>query len=311
LDHVEQASRGCHRAALDTVPSMTTFEEWAALADERAVDGLRLAVHDAGKGPAVTFLHGYPSSSPDAVPLFERLSGAARLVTLDLPGFGASAKPPDHDYSIHGATDGLEAVWRQLGVERTLVVAHDYSVSIAQELLARRLEAPDRGATLTGVVWCNGGLWSDLHRQTIGQQLLLDPEHGAEVADAMDEAALANGLAGTWGTRRPMRTEESHGIWRSMEHDGGSKIAHRLLHYVADRLANGARWSDALDRAEVPMRFVWGDLDPVSGAHVAERLEERLPGWPGGRRLRRLPDVGHWPPLEAPDELATAVGELL
>lgn len=290
---------------------MTTFEEWAAGADSHVVNGLRLAVHDTGDGPAVTFLHGYPSSSLDALPLFKRLAGGARLVTLDLPGFGASAKPPDHPYSIHGATDALEVVWAQLGVAHTVVVAHDYSVSIAQELLARRLEAPQQGPALTGIVWCNGGLWSDLHRPTLGQQLLLDPRHGAEVAEAMDEAALTSGLVGTWGTRRRMGTEESHGIWRSMEHDGGTRIAHRLLHYVGDRLANGQRWSDALDRAEVAMRFVWGDLDPVSGSEVAERLHARLPGWPGDRRLVRLADVGHWPPLEAPDELAMAVRELL
>ena len=290
---------------------MTTFEEWAARADDHVVDGLRLAVHDEGTGPVVTFLHGYPSSSLDAVPLFERLAGEARLVTLDLPGFGASAKPPDHQYSIHGATDAVEGTWRQLAVSTTVLVAHDYSVSIAQELLARQLEAPERETVITAVVWCNGGLWSDLHRQTLGQQLLLDPEHGAAVAEAMDEAALTNGLQGTWGSRIPMSEATSHGIWRSMEHDGGSKIAHRLLHYVADRLANGPRWIGALETAPVPMRFVWGDLDPVSGGHVADRMEERLPEWPAGRELIRLADVGHWPPLEAPDEVAAAVRALL
>ena len=290
---------------------MATFEEWAARADDHVVDGLRLAVHDEGSGPVVTFLHGYPSSSLDAVPLFERLAGEARLVALDLPGFGASAKPPDHQYSIHGATDAVEGTWRQLGVSTTVLVAHDYSVSIAQELLARQLEAPERETVITAVVWCNGGLWSDLHRQTLGQQLLLDPEHGAAVADAMDEAALTNGLQGTWGARIPMSEATSHGIWRSMEHDGGSKIAHRLLHYVADRLANGPRWIGALETAPVPMRFVWGDLDPVSGGHVADRMEERLPEWPAGRELIRLADVGHWPPLEAPDEVAAAVRALL
>lgn len=290
---------------------MTTFEEWAARADTQVVDGLRLAVHDEGDGPAMTFLHGYPSSSLDVVPLWARLAEDARLVTLDLPGFGASDKPPDHPYTIHGATDAVEAVWAERGVGSTIVVAHDYSVSIAQELLARRLDDLEHATTITGVVWCNGGLWSDLHRQTIGQQMLLDPEHGAAVAEAMDEATLTTGLQGTWGTRRPMSQAESHGIWRSMEHDGGSKIAHRLLHYVADRVEHGPRWVNALETSPVAMRFVWGDLDPVSGGHVADRMEERLPAWPPGRELLRLPDVGHWPPLEAPDEVAAAVEELL
>ena len=59
------------------------------------------------------------------------------------------------------------------------------------------------------------------------------------------------------------------------------------------------------------MRFVWGDLDPVSGGHVADRLGERLPTWPPDRTLQRLADVGHWPPLEAPDEVAAATRDLL
>ena len=63
---------------------MVTFEEWAAGATEIEVDGLSLAVHDEGAGSVVTFLHGYPSSSLDAVPLFDRLRGSYRLVTLDL-----------------------------------------------------------------------------------------------------------------------------------------------------------------------------------------------------------------------------------
>lgn len=290
---------------------MVSFEAWAERAVDVEVGEVRLAVHDEGRGPAVTFLHGYPSSSLDAAPLLDRLRGEARLVTLDLPGFGASAKPPEHPYSIHTATDAVEAVWDHLGVTATVVVAHDYGVSVGQELLARRLEDPERAVAITGIVWCNGGLWSDLHRQTLGQQLLLDPDHGEAVAEAMDEAALTTGLQGTWGQRRPMSEAESHGIWRSMEHDGGSKIAHRLLHYVADRVEHGPRWIEALETSPVPMRFVWGDLDPVSGAHVADRMEERLPNWPPGRELLRLSDVGHWPPLEAPGEVAEAVRALL
>ena len=62
----------------------------------------------------------------------------------------------------------------------------------------------------------------------------------------------------------------------------------------------------------MPMRFVWGDLDPVSGAHVAERMRGATarPGPPTASSMR-LPDVGHWPPLEAPDEVAAAVRGLL
>ena len=291
---------------------MVTFEEWAARAVPVESGGLRIAAHDDGDrdGPVVTFLHGYPSSSLDVVPMLDRLVPAGvRVVTLDFPGFGASAKPADHPYSIDGATDATEDVWRALGVTSTVVMAHDYGVSVGQELLARQIDAGeggDRPATVTGVVWSNGGLYPDLHRPTVGQQMLLDPDHGAEVAAAMDEAALANGLRVTWGERRPMTDEVVHGLWQALAHDGGSAQAHRLLHYIADRRAHADRWRASLESGVVPMAFVWGELDPVSGGHVADRLAERLPDTP----LQRLLDVGHWPPLEAPDEVAAAVGGL-
>jgi pimeloyl-ACP methyl ester carboxylesterase len=286
---------------------MVTFAEWADRAVAVEGGGVRLAVHDEGNGPAVTYLHGYPASTLDVVPVLERLD-RVRIVAPDFPGFGASAKPVGHPYSIHAATDAVEAVWRALGVTETVVLAHDYGVSVGQELLARQIEAPgDRPATVTGVVWTNGGLYPDLHRPTPGQAMLLDPEHGREVAAAMTEELFAGGIGITWGARRPMADDEVHGMWEALAHDGGNLQAHELLHYVADRRQNADRWRAALEAQPVPYRFVWGELDPVSGGHVADRLAERLPEAP----LLRLADVGHWPPLEAPDEVAEAVRELV
>ena len=289
---------------------MVGFDEWAARAVPVDSGGLRIAAHDDGPrdGPAVTFLHGYPSSSLDVVPVLARVvPRGVRVVSLDFPGFGASAKPVGHPYSIDAAADATEAVWAALGVGSTVLLAHDYGVSVAQELLARQIDDPaGRPVPVSGVVWSNGGLYPDLHRPTVGQQLLLDPDHGAEVAAAMDEAALGNGLRVTWGTRRPMTVEDVAGIWQPLVHDGGSRQAHALLHYIPDRRAHADRWRAALESRAVPMRFVWGQLDPVSGGHVADRLVERLPDVP----VERLADVGHWPPLEAPDEVAAAVLDL-
>ena len=80
-------------------------------------------------------------------------------------------------------------------------------------------------------------------------------------------------------------------------------MAHELLHYMDDRKIHADRWRAALEGSGLPQTFVWGDLDPVSGAHVIKRLRERMPG----ATLRALADVGHWPTLEAPDEVAAAV----
>ncbi len=252
-----------------------------------ASGGLRVAAYDQGApdGTTITFLHGYPSSSLDIDRAFGLLGDGWRLVAIDCPGFGASDKPTGHRYSIHAAADAVEALWKARGVESTIVVAHDYGVSIGQELLARRREQA-LATTIEAVVWMNGGLYPDLHRPTVGQQMLID-EDGAALAAALTEDMFVSGIRVTWGTRREMDETEIGEIWASMNERGGVALMHDLLHYVADRREHEARWRGALESSDLPMTFVWGDLDPVSGAHMIERVQDAVTpgdGHPHGRR---------------------------
>jgi pimeloyl-ACP methyl ester carboxylesterase len=283
----------------DTMP---TWIQWRGSARRLDVDALGVAVYDLGdpQGPVVTFLHGYPSSSLDVAPVLPHLPGA-RVVAIDMPGFGASDKPRDHGYSIDGAADAVVAAWAHVGVEHTVVAAHDYSVSVAQELLARGDEH------VAAVAFMNGGLYPDLHRPTVGQQALLDPEHGAAFAAAVTEDTFIRGIEGTWGTRVPLDLHAATEMYHSMAESDGVSMMHTLLHYIADRRANAEPWASAIDEAAVPLAFVWGDLDPVSGAHMIERVEQRRPD----ARIVRMTDVAHWPPLEAPDIVGAELLRLL
>ena len=280
------------------------WEAWRAQATELRVHDLAVAAYDLGDpaAPSLTYLHGYPSASVDLAPVAERLGPGHRLLAVDFPGFGASAKPPGHRHTIHAAADAIEALWAAREVRTTVLVAHDYGVSVGQELLARRAHG-GLDVTLGGVVWMNGGLYPDLHRPTLGQQLLLDPEQGADLAAAMTQELFTDGLRGTWGERVPFDEAAVEAIWRSMAEQGGVHLMHELLHYIADRREHEDRWRTALEGSDLSMHFVWGDLDPVSGAHMIARVEERIPL----ARIERLADVGHWPPLEAPDEVAAAI----
>jgi pimeloyl-ACP methyl ester carboxylesterase len=92
-------------------------------------------------------------------------------------------------------------------------------------------------------------------------------------------------------------------MWRTISRDDGHRISHLLIAYITDREAHGERWVRALESCDVPLAFSWGMLDPVSGAHMAERIRERLPAAP----FQALDDVSHWPPLEAPERVAAAL----
>ncbi|MFN7147965.1 MAG: alpha/beta fold hydrolase [Microthrixaceae bacterium] len=280
-----------------------TFDELAAAARMVRSGHLDVATYSLGEGTGtVTYLHGFPSNALDVGPVVDRISDDATVLALDFPGFGASDKPAGHPWSIAACADAVEAMWADRSITSTVLECHDYGVSPAQELLARRAEGRLQ-IEITGVVWHNGGIYADLHRPTLGQQLLLDPDRGPEVAAAMTEELFFGGIEITWGTRRPLDEREVHQMWSAMNARGGSGRAHELLHYIAERRELAPRRRGAVASCELPMWFVWGDLDPVSGAHMIERVQATLPD----AVIVRMADVGHWPTLEAPDECATAV----
>src|SRR5690606_9979779 len=125
-------------------------------------------------------------------------------------------------------------------------------------------------------------------------------EHGAALAAAVTEEGFVPGIDGTWGERVPFDGRAATEMYRSMAERDGVSLMHALLHYVADRREHAERWATAIDDTAVPLAFVWGDLDPVSGAHMIERVEQRRPD----ARIVRLADAAHWPPLEAPEAVA-------
>jgi pimeloyl-ACP methyl ester carboxylesterase len=254
-----------------------------------------------GDGPAMTLLHGFPSSSHDWAKVAPILAERHTLLLFDFLGFGASDKPADHDYSLHEQADLVEAVWAREGIASTVVVAHDYAVSVTQELLARRAETV-LGVELLAVHLLNGGLYPDLHRPQPTQTALLDPEQGPQLSALLTEDLFVQALRPTFADGFDAAADSAD-IWQSTSRGGGERIAHLLIRYIRDRAIHGERWVTALQRTEVPLAFVWGMLDPISGAHMAQRIRERMPDAP----FRALADVGHWPQLEAPQRVAPAL----
>jgi pimeloyl-ACP methyl ester carboxylesterase len=284
---------------------MAGLHEWWAQGERTALAlggrAREIFIRRMGSGPQLTLLHGFPSSSHDWAKVAPELAARHSLLLMDFLGFGASDKPIDHDYSLHEQADLVEAVWAHAGVSSTALLAHDYAVSVTQELLARRGDGVLR-VELSSVHLLNGGLYPDLHRPQPTQTALLDPEQGPKLSALLSEELFVAGLRPTFADAYDA-TADSADIWQATSRDGGQRIAHLLIRYMRDRERHGSRWVDALEQTDVPLAFVWGMLDPVSGAHMAARIRERLPHAP----LLALDDVAHWPALEAPARVVGAV----
>jgi len=104
---------------------------------------------------------------------YSRLTASAQVWFAggERVGYDAGAdsdKPKDYAYSTAERTDLLEAIWRDISVRSTTLVAFDFSSLVVLEHLRRRLERSERGEPvggpdIRGVFIFNGGLFTDGH----------------------------------------------------------------------------------------------------------------------------------------------------
>lgn len=250
--------------------------------------------------PALLLIHGYPTSSYDWHHLWAPLAERCSLLALDLLGFGLSDKPRDGDYPIALQADLCVALLARHGIRRTHVLAHDYGDTVAQELLAREREGR---IALDSVCFLNGGLFPETHRARPVQKALALPLIGPLLGRAMSFRGFAAAMRRIGG-RRPPDEQELRDLWDLMQRNDGRRALSRLINYMAQRRLNRERWVGALVASPVPRALLCGALDPVSGAHLAQRYSELVPK----PDVVLLEDLGHYPQLEDPQRV---LGEYL
>lgn len=251
--------------------------------------------------PTILLIHGFPTSSWDWVKIWPKLGEHYRLVAMDLLGFGFSAKPKKHTYSIMEQADLVEALVTRLGLNEFAVLAHDYGDTVAQELLARQNECKGVGEWLS-LCLLNGGLFPETHRALLMQKLLLSPL-GPLVSGLISEPGFARTFSSIWGVQTQPTASELASYWQLINYNDGKQVFHKLITYMVDRRRNRERWVDALMKSCVPISLINGSADPISGAHMVERYQEII-GQPD--HMVELATIGHYPQVEDSASVAEA-----
>jgi pimeloyl-ACP methyl ester carboxylesterase len=83
-----------------------------------------VAVAGANNAPPIFCLHGFPEGWMSWRPIMELLSDA-RVVAPDLRGYGQTERPTD-GYDVFTLTDDIRALIETLGINRPLLVSHDW-----------------------------------------------------------------------------------------------------------------------------------------------------------------------------------------
>ena len=244
----------------------------------------------------ILFIHGFPSAAWDWHFQWKHLAGQYRLLSLDLLGFGLSDKPLDHQYSLLEQADIVQALLSHQGVKKYHVLAHDYGDSVAQELLSRQDDI-DNAAKILSICFLNGGLFSSHHRPLFTQKLLKS-RFGGLASHFMNKASLSRGFNKIFAINSQPSAHEIDTLWQLIEHNNGKRVMPKLLSYIDERSQHGTRWIESMISTEVPLYFINGVHDPISGQHMLDHYIEIIPD----PRTTAL-DVGHYPQLEAPEKV--------
>ena len=247
---------------------------------------------DPARAP-VLYVHGVPVHGELWTAFLARTGGLAP----DLPGFGASGKRADGDYSMQAIDTFVERFLADRGVDRVRLVVNDWG-GAALQWAQRFPERVERLVVVDAVPLLPGYRWHRIAR------IWRTPVLGE----------VAMGATNSWTTKQLLR--ESNATPGSMpadframvlrHFDVGTQRAILRLYRSADPdvlAAAGAR----LGELTCPALVAWGDQDPYIPPRFAEAYAAALGG---PAEVLHLPDAGHWPWIDRPDLIDTVVAFL-
>jgi len=248
--------------------------------------GAHLRYRDAGRGPAVLFIHGWTLDLDMWNPQVVALADTCRVVRLDRRGFGLSSGRP----SVAADVADLQALLQHLGLERVALVGMSQGARVALQLA--RL-APESISSL-----------------------VLDgpPDVGAAPAPGGDDDVPLERYRALLRTRGMGAVRQEWARHPLVQLRTGDPGMHALLDAMIARYpgldlreAGGPPQGHDFESVHMPVLVLTGELDLASRQLAADSLARRLPG----AERARIAAAGHLPNLDNPQAYNSLLREFL
>ena len=245
------------------------------------VFGQTIRYYDCGEGRPLLLLHGLGAEADVWAYCLEALSAHHRVIAPDLLGFGRSSKPLIN-YRIATFVEVVDRFLQALAVPRVSIVGNSMGAWIAATF-ALRFPARVSKLVLNDAIGIVAG--------AVDVPIDFRPSSLQNMREILEFMFYDKSLA----------TDElvEMAYQFHLERNDGPTIT-SLLETIRLRLD---RLDDQLSLLKVPTLLVWGDTDRVSPLSVAENYLRLIPG----ARLEIIPQCGHIPALEKPQELVQHV----
>ena len=271
-------------------------EGYAEIGDQR------LHYVEAGDGPLIVLLHGFPEFWYGWRQQIQPLAAAGfRVVAPDMRGYNLSSRP---DGVAAYDTDRLAADIRGLiherGAESALLVGHDWGGTVAWATAMNHPEVVDRLAILNAAH--PRRLSQGLHHPAPAPQVLVllllrapgaarapscGPDHWQFFRNFLRDARP--------GAYTPQEIERYVEAWSQP----GAATA--MINYYRSSVRQSPKRAEAqLRPIPAPTLVIWGQRDRYLGPELAEPDRDDVPNLD---RVERLPDASHWVHHDEPERV--------
>lgn len=262
-----------------------------------AANGTELAVHDlGGTGETVLFVHATGFNGRTYGPLTDRLAERFRVLALDLRGHGWSPPAPDGDYRWTTLAEDLYQVVGQLGIAHGTLRCVGHSFGAACLLIA--------DATHPGLIAAMYGYEPVVWRPAE----MFGPDENPLIATAEKRWAhfASRGEAHMrFATRQPFAHVRADALASYVAHglrdapDGAVELRCHPDVEAATYRGEHTSTTDVIAGATTPV--VIGRGADLTFGDIGLPAHEALPN----SRLIEYPHLGHFGPLQSPDEIAS------
>jgi haloalkane dehalogenase len=266
------------------------------------IDDLRVAYRELGEGPPVLMLHGWPTSSYLWREVMPPVADAGhRAIAVDLPGYGASSKPPDAKYDFAFYDRVLDGFLGALGIETTALAVHDVGGPIGLHWAAHRPERVTALALLNTLVYPEFDEMALKFIETLstpGPREQLTSPAGLEFSMKFGLADESNLTPETLAAVvEPFRTDADRAALAAAGIGFTPEGFERIARLLPEAFAN------------TPVRIVYGEQDRIlpTVAETMARVKRDLPH----TEITTLPDAGHFLQEEAGPHVGGLLADFL
>ena len=264
------------------------------------VAGLRLHYVEAGDGPPVVLLHGFPEfwySWRKQIPFLA--ANGFRAIAPDLRGYNETSKPDDIlAYAIPEVVKEIAGFITQVGAPCTLV-GHDWGGIVAWFLTMLHPSLVERLVILNSPhpVPLARELKRPRQKLRMSYQVFFQPRALPEFLLRRFRFYILRWMLRSAGRFAPDEIERYVEAWAKPGALTGMANYYRAIFKTRRNLRS------LLRPITIPTMLIWGDRDPVFLRETTERFEE----WVPDLRIEHIERAGHFVQTDAPDR----VNELL